>query len=180
MHRNVNPSNILLSRYGQVKLSDFGVVKMRGRAAADTEPGLLKGNFAYLPPEYIRGEHLDHRIDVYAAGVVLFELVTGTPCFRAEGTELFKDVLGGMDVSRLTAANVPDQLTRRWASRSRPGCTRIGITSARRRSPRCSRVFNAAAAARSSAPSCADRTRTRSPRRSRSTVRSSPSGSRVA
>jgi len=111
VHRNVNPSNVLLSRYGQVKLSDFGVVKMRGRAAADTEPGLIKGNFAYLPPEYIRGEHLDHRIDLYAAGVLLFELVTGGRCFRAEGTDLFKDVLAGLDVSRLADANVPDQLT---------------------------------------------------------------------
>jgi len=110
VHRDVNPGNVLLSRGGNVKLTDFGVVKMRGRVAAETQPGLIKGKPAYLPPEYIRGEHLDHRVDLYSAAVFLFELVTGTKCFRAEGAAIFSEVLGGMDTSRLAQAKVPEKL----------------------------------------------------------------------
>jgi len=110
VHRDVNPSNILLSKAGQVKLTDFGVVKMRGRTAQETQPGMVKGKPAYLAPEYIRGEHLDHRCDVYSAGIFLFELVLGQKCFRAEGVDIFREVLAGVDLSRLAKANVPDKL----------------------------------------------------------------------
>jgi eukaryotic-like serine/threonine-protein kinase len=112
IHRDVNPANVLLSRLGRVKLTDFGVVKMRGRIGEETLPGFLKGKPTYLPPEYLRGEPIDHRADIYSAGVLFFELLTGTKCFQAGSrpTETFQAVLKGVQISRLFEAGVPEGL----------------------------------------------------------------------
>src|SRR5262245_50094481 len=77
VHRDVNPSNVLISLTGHVKLADFGVVHMKDRVQPETEAGLVKGKYGYLAPEYIAGERCTHLSDIYAAGIMLFELLSG-------------------------------------------------------------------------------------------------------
>ncbi|MCA9689515.1 MAG: serine/threonine protein kinase, partial [Myxococcales bacterium] len=83
VHRDVSPPNILVSYDGEVKLIDFGVAKAAGRVSR-TQAGILKGKFGYMSPEQVRGMPLDRRSDVFALGVVLYELLTGTRLFQGE------------------------------------------------------------------------------------------------
>ena len=86
VHRDVSPQNILLSFEGAVKLIDFGVARAFGRVA-HTSPGGLKGKIEYMSPEQASAEEVDHRADVFALGVVLWEVLTGRRLYRRE-TEL--------------------------------------------------------------------------------------------
>jgi len=76
VHRDVSPSNVLLSFEGAVKLADFGVAKAR-TGMVSTEAGTLRGKLGYMSPEQCRGEAIDRRSDVYAVGVLLWEMLTG-------------------------------------------------------------------------------------------------------
>ncbi|MET0344266.1 MAG: protein kinase [Polyangiales bacterium] len=82
VHRDISPSNILISKQGEVKLTDFGIAKAAGRTHR-TVAGQTKGKIAYMSPEQVRAEELDGRSDLFALGVVLFELLTGTHPFDA-------------------------------------------------------------------------------------------------
>ncbi|HEX7604757.1 MAG TPA: serine/threonine-protein kinase [Polyangiaceae bacterium] len=85
VHRDVTPSNILLSREGEVKLADFGIARARARLAETVGgEGALKGKIAYMAPESIRSGQADARSDVFALGAVLFQMLTGTHAFRAD------------------------------------------------------------------------------------------------
>jgi serine/threonine protein kinase len=86
VHRDVSPQNILLSFEGAVKMIDFGVARAYGRVA-HTSPGGLKGKIDYMSPEQASAEDVDHRADVFALGVVLWEALTGRRLFRRD-TEL--------------------------------------------------------------------------------------------
>jgi serine/threonine protein kinase len=114
VHRDVNPSNVLISFTGHVKLADFGVVRMRDRLQAKTEAGLVKGKYAYLAPEYIAGESCSHQTDVYAAGVMLFELLCGRECFTGSSAYevMWKIVNRGVPLYRLEREGVPEDLAR--------------------------------------------------------------------
>ncbi len=81
VHRDVTPHNILLSFEGAVKLTDFGIAKA---STTHTAPGMLKGKFAYMSPEQARGEKVDARTDVFALGIVLWEMLTGGKLFDAD------------------------------------------------------------------------------------------------
>ena len=81
VHRDVTPHNVLLSYEGAVKLTDFGIAKASNRA---TTAGMLKGKFAYMSPEQARGEAIDPRTDIFALGIVLWELLTGGRLFDAD------------------------------------------------------------------------------------------------
>jgi len=80
VHRDISPSNILISRAGEVKLTDFGIAK---RAEEHTGIGGVRGKFAYISPEQARNEHIDPRSDVFSAAIVLWELLTGRPLYSA-------------------------------------------------------------------------------------------------
>ncbi|OJT19369.1 hypothetical protein BO221_38175 [Archangium sp. Cb G35] len=82
IHRDISPDNILLSRQGTVKVVDFGIAKATNQSHK-TKTGLIKGKIAYMPVEQLQGQQLDRRVDVYALGLVLYELLTGQYPFEA-------------------------------------------------------------------------------------------------
>lgn len=83
VHRDVSPQNILIGPEGSARLADFGVAKAAGRVQT-TRDGQLKGKLSYMAPEQICGGHVDRRTDLYAAGVVLWELLTGERLFQRD------------------------------------------------------------------------------------------------
>ncbi|MBV9092973.1 MAG: PASTA domain-containing protein [Streptosporangiaceae bacterium] len=83
VHRDVKPENVLLTADGRVKVADFGLARAQA-AAGHTSAGLLIGTVAYLPPEQVTGEGSGPRGDVYSAGVMLFELLTGRQPFTGD------------------------------------------------------------------------------------------------
>ncbi|MCX4243349.1 serine/threonine-protein kinase [Paraliomyxa miuraensis] len=84
VHRDVSPSNVLVSYDGEVKLVDFGIAKATAHTRV-TQSGTIKGKLAYMAPEQVRGETLDRRADVFSLAVVMYELCTGRRCFVAPG-----------------------------------------------------------------------------------------------
>lgn len=76
VHRDVTPANLLLSTQGEVKLTDFGIARAKGRIH-QTQAGVVKGKFGYLAPEMTRYESIDARADLFSAGVVLYQLLSG-------------------------------------------------------------------------------------------------------
>lgn len=96
VHRDVSPSNVLLGKHGEIKLADFGVAKARSRSY-HTMSGTIKGKAAYMAPEQILGEPLDRRTDVFALGVLLFEVATRTRLFSGlADAQAMKSILGGV------------------------------------------------------------------------------------
>ncbi|HVK73326.1 MAG TPA: serine/threonine-protein kinase [Kofleriaceae bacterium] len=83
IHRDVTPSNVLVSFEGCVKLIDFGIAKAE-RRTTETRAGTLKGKIAYMSPEQCLGETLDRRSDVFSLGIVLYEATTGTRLFPGD------------------------------------------------------------------------------------------------
>jgi hypothetical protein len=83
VHRDVSPSNVLVSYDGAVKVSDFGIAKWAYQRTR-TQEGTLKGKFAYMSPEQCRGRAVDRRSDVFALGTILYELTTGGAPFSGE------------------------------------------------------------------------------------------------
>jgi eukaryotic-like serine/threonine-protein kinase len=81
VHRDISPDNILLGRNGGVKVVDFGIAKAANQEH-HTKTGTIKGKFAYMPPEQLKGLVLDRRADIFALGIVLYELVTGQKPFE--------------------------------------------------------------------------------------------------
>ena len=83
VHRDVSPQNIMLGADGVPRVLDFGVAKAAWRAVT-TKDGQVKGKLAYMAPEQVRGNAIDRRVDVYAAGIVFWEMLTGHRLFEGE------------------------------------------------------------------------------------------------
>jgi serine/threonine protein kinase len=83
IHRDISPQNILVGFDGQVKITDFGIAKSSQRRV-ETQAGILKGKFAYMAPEQILGKRIDHRVDIFALGILLFEMLTQTSLFQGD------------------------------------------------------------------------------------------------
>ena len=81
VHRDISPQNILVSFEGGVKIVDFGIAKAADQATV-TKSGVLKGKYSYMSPEQAAGQPIDCRTDIFALGVVLYELLTGTRLFK--------------------------------------------------------------------------------------------------
>jgi serine/threonine protein kinase len=84
IHRDISPQNILISYEGEVKLIDFGIAKAKDRSYENTRAGVLKGKFGYMAPEQIQGKKITHQIDIFALGIVLYELLTNQRLFMGD------------------------------------------------------------------------------------------------
>src|SRR4028119_1528522 len=83
VHRDVSPPNVLLSKNGEIKLTDFGLAKAAVQVE-HTDPGVVKGKMSYLSPEAARGEEVDQRADIFAVGILLYEMLTNRRLFYGE------------------------------------------------------------------------------------------------
>lgn len=99
VHRDISPPNVLLTRHGEVKVVDFGLAKANSQLER-SEPGIIKGKFSYLSPEAALGESVDLRTDLFAVGVILWEMLAGRRLFLGE-TDL-------QTVRLVQAAEIPD------------------------------------------------------------------------
>jgi serine/threonine-protein kinase len=98
VHRDMSPPNVLVTKFGEVKIVDFGLAKASSQLEK-SEPGIIKGKFSYLSPEAAMGQDVDSRTDIFAVGIILWELLAGQRLF-----------LGDTDfqtVKKVQVANVP-------------------------------------------------------------------------
>lgn len=84
VHRDVSPQNVLVGLDGVSRVTDFGIAKFAQSDAKSTTGDALKGKIAYMAPEYVKGEGIDRRVDVFATGVLLWEMLAGRRLFRGE------------------------------------------------------------------------------------------------
>ncbi len=99
VHRDISPHNVLMTRFGEVKLVDFGLAKASSHLTSEDED-MVKGKFGYLAPEVTHGKGADKRVDIFAAGILLWEMLVGRRLFLGSSDlETFKLV---------RAAQIPD------------------------------------------------------------------------
>ena len=84
VHRDISPSNLLVSYDGSVKIVDFGIAKAVAAVNEETQSGHLRGKISYMSPEQCRGDRIDRRSDIYALGVVLYEIATTKRLFKGD------------------------------------------------------------------------------------------------
>ncbi len=109
VHRDISPPNILVTFDGNTKVLDFGIAKAANRVHK-TSTGVLKGHLGYMSPEQMLGAPVDRRADIWALGVVLWELLTGRRLFEGSDFEILKAVSRGGDIawpSRVRAGIAP-------------------------------------------------------------------------
>jgi serine/threonine protein kinase len=104
VHRDVSPSNILVSRAGEVKIADFGIaVAARPHAKGGSGPRKVMGKWRYMSPEQARGDTLDTRSDLFSAASVIFELFTGTKLFPGDEAEDIAKNIESMPIPKMTS-----------------------------------------------------------------------------
>src|SRR5690349_13463042 len=83
VHRDMSPPNVLVTKYGEVKIVDFGLAKATSQLEK-SEPGIIKGKFSYLSPEAATGNDVDQRTDIFAVGIILWEMLSGKKLFLGD------------------------------------------------------------------------------------------------
>ena len=95
VHRDVSPQNVLLGFEGSVKIVDFGIAKARHLSSEETAANAVKGKYTYFSPEQARAKELDARTDVFAAGIVLYELLCGQLPFQGRLMDVLAKIVRG-------------------------------------------------------------------------------------
>jgi eukaryotic-like serine/threonine-protein kinase len=113
VHRDISPQNILLSFQGEVKISDFGISKAITEPSL-TQVGMIKGKLLYLAPEQLTGEPVDHRLDIYAMGLVFYQTLTGHLAYQFDSeVEAIKRIPNiTIEPLRQLKPNIPEELDR--------------------------------------------------------------------
>ena len=113
VHRDVSPHNLFVTLEGHAKVLDFGIAKLE-RSLVETEVGTVKGKLRYMAPEHLAGDKLDRRADIYAAGVILWEALTGERMWKtASEQEIRMRVLAGdLPMPEAVRPDVPPPLAR--------------------------------------------------------------------
>jgi serine/threonine protein kinase len=111
VHRDVSPQNILVTFEGSVKVVDFGIAKAADQATV-TKSGVLKGKYSYMSPEQAAGGKIDRRTDIFALGIVMWELLTGTRLFKRGNDLQTLEAVGECEVTPPSEidARLPKQL----------------------------------------------------------------------
>ena len=95
IHRDVSPQNVIIGYEGEVKLVDFGIARARGATDSELREGAVKGKYPYFSPEQARGEDVDLRTDVYATGVVLYQMCCGRLPHEGKMVQTMQSILRG-------------------------------------------------------------------------------------
>ncbi|HSN28834.1 MAG TPA: serine/threonine-protein kinase, partial [Kofleriaceae bacterium] len=98
VHRDVSPQNVLISFTGEVKLVDFGIAKATMKAR-QTAVGVIKGKYYYMSPEQAWGDQLDYRSDIFSAGIVLYEMLTGQMLYLEEDLQRLLEMARNADIA---------------------------------------------------------------------------------
>lgn len=111
VHRDISPQNILVTYEGEVKVVDFGIAKAASKSQ-HTKTGMLKGKFSYMSPEQCLGHDVDRRSDVFALGIVLYELCTGKRLFKHESELMILEMITKRRITPPSevADNIPPEL----------------------------------------------------------------------
>ena len=104
VHRDVSPPNILVSKRGEVKVTDFGLAKARTQLER-TDPGVVKGKFSYLSPEVATGQEVDERADIFALGVCVWEMLAGRRLFLGDTDYETVQAVSNADVPSLVGVH---------------------------------------------------------------------------
>ena len=113
VHRDLKPSNVIINLLGQPILLDFGIAKLVGGGHVHTATGATIGTAAYMAPEQVVGDEIDHRADIYSLGVMLYEMACGRPPYEGKSalTVMMKHVNEPLPDIRLFNSNLPDMFS---------------------------------------------------------------------
>jgi len=106
VHRDVSPANVLVSFEGEVKLCDFGIARAGAEVDADTA---FQGKMGYMSPEQARGEALDARSDIFAVGIMLWELLAGRRLYKAKQGEALLEAARRAEIPDLPSRGLPEE-----------------------------------------------------------------------
>ncbi len=98
VHRDVSPQNVLISQAGEVKIVDFGIAKAALRAR-QTAAGVIKGKYYYMSPEQAWGDPVDHRTDIFSAGILLYEMLAGQMLYLEDNVSRLLDLVRKADIA---------------------------------------------------------------------------------
>ncbi|WP_438002813.1 protein kinase [Sorangium sp. So ce321] len=113
VHRDMSPPNVLITKYGEVKIVDFGLAKATSQLEK-SEAGIIKGKFSYLSPEAAQGLEVDHRTDIFAVGAILWEMLAGKRLFLGDTDYQTVKLVQQAQIPPLSESNkaVPPELDR--------------------------------------------------------------------